>query len=70
MFGSGQTTRGVSRRRPAAVTSARPAKRRRRTSVVTNGYAPEWMTERGKHRVEAEARLRLRRNVHNVGSVR
>jgi hypothetical protein len=56
MFGSSHTTRGVSRP-PAAVTSARPAKRRRRISVVTNGHAPEWMTERWKHRVEAEAGL-------------
>ena len=70
MFGASQTTRGVVRRPPAVVTSTRPAKRRRRTSVVTNGHAPEWMTERWKHRVEAEARLRLRRNAHDVGSVR
>jgi hypothetical protein len=56
MFATSHTTRGMSRR-PAAVTSTRPAKRRRRISVVTNGHAPEWMTERWKHRVEAEAGL-------------
>jgi hypothetical protein len=66
MFATSQTTRVTSRRRPAAVTSTRPSTLRR----VTNGKMPEWMTERWKHRVEAEARLRLRRNVHDVGGVR
>ena len=70
MSASSQTTRGISRHRPAAVTSTRPSKVRRVTSLGANGHVPEWMTERWKHRVEAEARLRLRQNVRDVGNVR
>jgi hypothetical protein len=63
MFATDHTTRGMSRRRRAVVTSTPPSRLRRVTRVVTNGKLPEWLTERWKHRVEAEARLRLRRNV-------
>lgn len=42
----------------------RPARARRIAPL------PEWMTERWKHRVEAEARGRLKREVQDVGSHR
>ena len=31
---------------------------------------PEWMTERWMHRVDAEARKRLKHEVHDVGALR
>ena len=70
MFATSQTTRGKSRRRPAGVTSTRRSTVRRVTSVVTNGHVPEWMTERWKHQVDAEARRRLKRKIHGVGRVK
>jgi len=33
-------------------------------------HVPEWMTERWMHCVEAEARKRLRHEVHGVGALR
>jgi len=70
MFAASQTTRRPSLGHPAAVTSTRPGRLRRVTSLVANGNVPEWKTECWKHRVEAEARHRLRRNVHDVASPR
>jgi hypothetical protein len=46
----------------------------RRRSVCPKGKggvaAPEWATEHWKHRVEAEARRRLKHEVHGVGAAR
>ena len=35
-----------------------------------NTHVPEWMTERWMHCVDAEARKRLKREVHDVGALR
>ena len=36
----------------------------------TDTQAPEWTTEHWKHCVEAEARNRLKHEVHDVGALR
>jgi hypothetical protein len=67
MFAIHKATRVTSRRYPAAVTFGRPNTSRWAVGAVTNGTVPEWMTECWKHRVEGEARLRLTRNLRDIG---
>jgi hypothetical protein len=58
------------RRQPAGVVSAST---RRRTVCATGkkgAVVPEWATEHWKHQVEAEARRRLKDEVHGVGAAR
>jgi hypothetical protein len=40
------------------------------TTAGTDADMPEWRTERWKHRVEAEARQRLERNIRGVAAAR
>ena len=47
-------------------TTAEPRKRRRAAGDSTP--LPEWATERWQHRVEAEARSRLKHDLHDVGA--
>ena len=37
------------------------------TKAIKLGQLPEWMTQRWKQRVEAEARRRLKRELRDVG---
>lgn len=51
---------------PQCTASSRAAHADARSEVAV----PEWMTEEWKHRVEAEARGRLKRDVSGVGTRR
>ena len=64
---------GTTKDRPAAhgatkrsSMTAKPRKRRRAAGDSTP--LPEWATERWQHRVEAEARSRLKHDLHDVGA--
>ena len=51
--------------------STPPAGRQRQDAAPHSHVAvPEWMTEECKHRVEAEARGRLKRQIRGVGARR
>lgn len=47
-----------------------PADLTRHSTSAKAENVPEWATERWKHQVEAEARHRLKREVHDLGRAR
>ena len=52
----------------AKVSSATAELGNQRESTAGSSGAPEWSTEHWKHRVEAEARKRLKHELHDVAS--
>ena len=52
----------------AKVSSATAELRNQRESTADGSGAPEWSTEDWKHCVEAEARKRLKHELHDVGT--
>lgn len=60
-------TQGVDRR---GASSALAKARTRRNATGDCAQVPEWATERWAHRVEAEARNRLKHDLHDVGAPR
>ena len=63
--------RRTASRRPGAPRHAVPAGSvRAHPSATTGTTLPEWMTEEWKHRVEADARARLKKAIRGVGARR
>jgi len=62
-------TRATPRRRSACI-STRASKSCKAMEPCTGARLPEWTTERWKRRVEAEARLRLKRNIRGSAESR
>ena len=56
--------------RGTTVSSAPPRPRAQRSAMGDTTRVPEWTTDRWKHRVEAEARNRLKHDLHDVGATR
>ena len=50
------------------VSSTTADRRKQRGPTGDSTRIPEWATERWQHRVEAEARKRLKRDLHGVGA--
>lgn len=56
-------------RRRTAIALSAPARRLPAGSRARKrAETPEWTTERWKHRVEAEARNRLKRDIRHIGA--
>jgi hypothetical protein len=70
MLAIAHRTRANSRRRSAVLTRARTSGFTAAIDARTDAEYPERMTERWKHRVEAEARYSLKRNIRGVGAAR
>lgn len=64
------STQANSRRRPAAVIPTRPSRSAAVHDAHLDAEVPERLTERWKHRVEAEARCSLLRSIRGVGAAR
>jgi len=60
----------VTPRRRSARASTRASKLCKAMGPCTGARLPEWTTERWKRRVEAEARLRLKRNIRGSAESR
>ena len=58
------------RRQTADVVSAATRRRTVCAKGKEGAVVPEWATEHWKHQVEAEARRRLKDEVHGVGAAR
>ena len=56
------------RRQTAGVVSAATTRRSVCAKDKEGAAGPEWTTEHWKHQVEAEARRRLKHEVHGVGA--
>ena len=60
------STRAISRHRTPAVTPTRTSRSAAVTDARADAEVPGWMTERWKHRVEAEARYNLKRKIRGL----
>lgn len=61
-------THAISRHRTPAVTPTRTSGSAAVTDARADAEVPEGMTERWKHRVEAEARRNLERNIRGLAA--
>jgi hypothetical protein len=64
------TTKDSQARRDATVSLVAVTPRKKRGATADTTQVPEWTTARWRHRVEAEARNRLKHDLHDVGGAR